>query len=40
MTKAQKNKIKALNRLAGMLKVNGANRKKSVKGYRFVGKTT
>ena len=29
-------KIKALNRLTGMFKVNGANRKVKAKGFRFV----
>ncbi len=29
-------KIRALNRLTGMFKVNGANRKEKVKGFRFV----
>ena len=29
-------KIKALNRLTGMFKVNGANRKEKAKGFRFV----
>ncbi len=39
MTRKQKQvqkKIKALNRLTGMFKVNGANRKAKVKGFRFV----
>jgi len=39
MTKKQKEinkKIRAIDRLTGMFKVNGANRTKTVKGYRFV----
>ena len=39
MTKKQKEinkKIKAVERLAGMFKANGANRIKTVKGYRFI----
>ena len=39
MTKKEKEKnkkIKAINRLSGMFKVNGANRKKTVKGYKLV----
>ena len=39
MTRKQKNiqkKIRAVNRLTGMFKVNGANRKGKVKGYNFV----
>jgi len=35
-----KKKIDAVDKLSGMFKVNGANRKKSVKGYKFVLKTT
>ena len=39
MTRKQKvtqKKIKAISRLTGMFKVNGANRKENVKGFRFV----
>jgi len=42
MTKKEKEinkKIKAVERLAGMFKANGANRIKTVKGYRFVLKS-
>ncbi len=42
MTRKQKDinkKIKAVERLAGIFKANGANRIKTVKGYRFVLKS-
>jgi len=35
-----KRKIKAIDRLSGMFKVNGANRKITVNGYTFVLKST
>ena len=42
MTKKQKEinkKVRAIDRLAGMFKVNGANRKKKVRNFRFVLKS-
>jgi len=43
MTKKEKEikkKIDAIEKLSGMFKVNGANRKKTVKGYKLVLKST
>jgi len=42
MTRKQKEinkKIRAIDRLAGMFKVNGANRKAKVRNFRFVLKS-
>ena len=42
MTKKEmkiREKMKALDRLTGMFKVNGANRRTQVKGFRFVLKS-